>query len=111
MGSFMKGDVVIIPFPNSDLSTSKKRPALVVADLKGDDVILTQITTNYHADGYSISLQQSDFHTGGIAHDSNIRPNRLFTADSKRIFKTAGKISKLKTDEVVNRIVQIIRSS
>jgi mRNA interferase MazF len=39
MGSFMKGDVVIIPFPNSDLSTSKKRPALVVADLKGDDVI------------------------------------------------------------------------
>ena len=111
MGAFMKGDVVIIPFPNSDLSTSKKRPALVVADLKGDDVILTQITTNYHVDGYSISLKQSDFQTGGIDHDSNIRPNRLFTADTKRIFKTAGKISKLKTDEVVNRIVQIIRSS
>jgi mRNA interferase MazF len=111
MGAFMKGDVVVIPFPNSDLSISKRRPALVVADLKGDDVILTQITTNYHADGYSISLQQSDFQTGGIAHDSNIRPNRLFTADSNRIFKTAGKISKLKTDEVVNRIVQIIRSS
>jgi len=111
MGTFMKGDVVIIPFPNSDLSMSKKRPALVVADLKGDDVILTQITTNYHADGYSISLRQSDFHSGGIDHDSNIRPNRLFTADSRRIFKTAGKISKQKTDEVINRIVQIIRSS
>jgi len=111
MGAFMKGDVVIIPFPNADLSTSKKRPALVVAALKGDDVILTQITTTYHADGYSISLKQSDFQTGGIVHDSNIRPNRLFTADSKRIFKTAGKISKFKTDEVVNRVVQIIRSS
>lgn len=111
MGAFMKGDVVIIPFPNSDLSMSKRRPALVVADLKGDDVILTQITTNYHADGYSISLRQSDFHSGGIDRDSSIRPNRLFTADSKRIFKTAGKISKQKTDEVINRIVQIIRSS
>lgn len=111
MGSFMKGDVVIIPFPNSDLSMSKRRPALVVADLKGNDVILTQITTNYHVDGYSISLRQSDFHSGGIDHDSNIRPNRLFTADSRRIFKTAGKISKQKTDEVINRIVQIIRSS
>jgi len=110
MGAFMKGDVVVIPFPNSDLSTSKKRPALVVADLKGDDVILTQITSNYHADGYSISLKQSDFQSGGIDRDSHIRPNRLFTADSNKIIKTAGKISKLKTDEVVNRIVQIIKS-
>ncbi|MDA8124712.1 MAG: type II toxin-antitoxin system PemK/MazF family toxin [Deltaproteobacteria bacterium] len=110
MGKFMKGDVVIIPFPNSDLSISKKRPALVVADLKGDDVILTQITTNFHTDGYSISLRRSDFHSGGIDHDSNIRPNRLFTADSRRIFKTAGKVSKQKTDEVISRIVQIIRS-
>lgn len=110
MGVFMKGNVVIISFPNSDLSISKRRPALVVADLKGDDVILAQITTNYHADGYSLSLEQSDFQSGGIAHASNIRPNRLFTADSKRILKSVGKISKLKTDEVVDRIVQIIRS-
>lgn len=52
MGIFMKGEVVIIPFPNSDLSTSKKRPALVIADLKGYDVILSQITTSSYADGY-----------------------------------------------------------
>ena len=37
MGKFVKGDVVIIPFPFTDLSTSKKRPAFVVADLSGDD--------------------------------------------------------------------------
>lgn len=61
MGIFMKGEVVIIPFPNSDLSTSKKRPALVIADLKGYDVILSQITTSSYADGYSISLRRSDF--------------------------------------------------
>ncbi len=46
MGRFVKGDVVIMPFPFSDLSASKKRPALVVASLAGDDVILCQITSH-----------------------------------------------------------------
>jgi len=31
MGAFVKGDVVVAPFPFSDLSSTKKRPALVVA--------------------------------------------------------------------------------
>ena len=40
MEKFVKGDIVIVPFPFSDLSESKKRPAMVIAELKGDDVIL-----------------------------------------------------------------------
>lgn len=39
---FSKGDVVVLPFPFSDLSASKKRPAVVVATLTGDDVICCQ---------------------------------------------------------------------
>ncbi|MFI5273274.1 MAG: hypothetical protein ACHQ4H_09625 [Ktedonobacterales bacterium] len=45
MGRFVRGDVVVIPFPFSDLTATKRRPALVVADLPGDDVILRQITS------------------------------------------------------------------
>ena len=45
MGKFIKGDVVVILFPFSDLSGSKRRPALVLADINGDDVILSQITS------------------------------------------------------------------
>ena len=40
MVKFVKGDVVVVPFPFSDLMQTKRRPALVVAELKGDDVIL-----------------------------------------------------------------------
>ncbi len=47
MGKFVKGDVIVVPFPFSDLSASKKRPALVVASLKGDDVILCGYTSKY----------------------------------------------------------------
>lgn len=45
MGAFVKGDVVVVPFPFSDLSAAKRRPALVVAALSGNDVILCQITS------------------------------------------------------------------
>ena len=48
MGKFVKGDVVVLPFPFSDLSTQKRRPALVVAVASADDVILAQITSINH---------------------------------------------------------------
>ena len=80
MERFIKGDIVVIPFPYSDLSNSKKRPSLVLADLKGDDIILCQITSQFVKDGYAIALVNSDFVTGSLKQPSNIRPNRLFTA-------------------------------
>jgi mRNA interferase MazF len=50
MGRFIKGDVVVVFFPFSDLSNAKKRPALVLADLSGEEVILCQITSKAISD-------------------------------------------------------------
>ena len=110
MGTFVKGDVVVVPFPFSDLSSSKRRPAFVVAPLTGDDVILCQITSQKRADGYSIPVSTADFTSGGLNRNSNIRPNRLFTADSNIIAYCAGILSKTKTRQVIERIIQIIQA-
>jgi mRNA interferase MazF len=40
VAKFMKGDVVVVPFPFSDLTQAKRRPALVISALEGDDLIL-----------------------------------------------------------------------
>lgn len=45
MEKFVKGDVIVVPFPFSNLTQAKRRPALIVAVLHGDDVILCQITS------------------------------------------------------------------
>lgn len=58
MGKFVKGDVVVAPVPFSDLSNSKRRPALVVATLTGDDVILCQITSQNVADSYAVPFKK-----------------------------------------------------
>jgi mRNA interferase MazF len=81
MERFVKGDIVVLPFPYSDLTSSKKRPAMVLADLKGYDIILCQITSQFVKDNYAIALDPSDFKKGSLNKPSNIRPNRLFTAE------------------------------
>src|SRR5260370_39714819 len=108
MGRFVKGDVVVVPFPFSDLTSAKRRPALVIAALTGDDVILCQITSRTVRDSYAIPLTISDFTDGSLQQDSNIRPNRLFTADSNIIVYKVGSLKASKTAEVIAKIVQII---
>lgn len=107
MGRFVKGDVVVAPFPFSDLSTMKKRPALVVATLTGTDIILCQITSQSISESYAVPLIERDFTHGTLRQSSNIRPNRLFTAESSIILYKAGTISSAKMQEVFKKLLQI----
>jgi mRNA interferase MazF len=88
MAKLMKGDVVVVPFPFSDLTQAKRRPALVVSTLEGDDLILCQITSQYVRDNYAVPLSDKDFEMGGLKQPSNVRPNRIFTADTVTLFYT-----------------------
>ncbi|HNX40125.1 MAG TPA: type II toxin-antitoxin system PemK/MazF family toxin [Methanothrix sp.] len=85
MEKFVKGDVVVLPFPFSDLTKAKRRPALVLAELDGDDRILCQITSRQSGDRHAVLINEFDFQEGSLNRTSNIRPNRIFTADSNII--------------------------
>lgn len=104
----MKGDVVVVPFPFSDLTDAKRRPALVLAELEGEDRILCQITSRQFEDRYSVSLDEFDFEEGSLQKISNIRPNRVFSADSRIILYKAGHIKSDKIDEVIKKIIVIL---
>lgn len=110
MGKFIKGDVVVIPFPFSDLSSSKRRPALVLTSLNGNDVILCQITSKEVNDDYAISLTSREFIDGNLNQDSNIRPNRLFTADENIIVYKVGSVNDDKVSIVLNKIIEVLKA-
>lgn len=111
MERFVKGDVVVIPFPFSDLSQAKKRPAMVVTRLEGQDVILCQITSQDVQDQYAIPIEKNDFQEGSFKQTSNIRPNRLFTADSSIVLYKVGHLKNEKIQQIVDRIIVIIKNS
>lgn len=109
MEKLVRGDVVVVPFPFSDLSNSKKRPALVLADLEGDDLILSQITSQNLFDSYSIRVEDEDIEDGSLNIKSNIRPNKIFTADKNIILYRIGNLNDEKMEEVTNKLIEIFR--
>jgi mRNA interferase MazF len=80
----------------------------VVAALRGDDLILCQITSQARDDAYSVQLDDSDFTAGALNRSSRIRPNRLFTADSGIVVYRAGHVSAAKLNETRERLIQIL---
>lgn len=109
MAKFVKGEVVVIPFPFSDLTQAKRRPALILTELEGDDLILCQITSQAIKDKYAIFLNDGNFETGGLKQSSNVRPNRIFTADTHLVLYRIGKLKAEKLAEVIERVIEIIR--
>ena len=104
MAKPVAGEVVVIPFPQTDLTVGKRRPALVVADLPGHDLILCQITTRARSDNFSVPLDASDFERGQLAQPSFIRPQRLFTVEQRVILYSVGKVKQTKLAEVLAKV-------
>jgi len=108
MARFVKGDIVVVPFPFSDLSQAKRRPALVMAELEGDDRILCQITSQTVRNQYAIQLGDEDFADGSLRRKSNIRPDRIFTVDMCIILYRIGHLKADKLDEVIDQVIRIL---
>ena len=105
MERLVKGDVVVVPFPFSDMSGSKRRPALVLTDLIGDDIVICQITSKQSGDIFAQALRTEDFVSGALPIDSFIRPLRIFTADKHIVFSKIGQIKHERMNKVIDAII------
>lgn len=111
MERFIKGDVIVLPFPFPDLSSAKKRSAVIISDIKGDDFIMLQITSKNVKDNYAISLMSTDFSSGSLKTDSNICPNKIFTLDKQLILYKIGHLNDQKMKECISGVCNIIQNS
>tara|TARA_Y100000310_G_scaffold303201_1_gene341351 strand:+ start:327 stop:662 length:336 start_codon:yes stop_codon:yes gene_type:complete len=110
MGTFTKGDVVLFPFPYTDLTNRKLRPCLVLSNEMGKDIILCQITSKkIQKDNNTIELSQSETVDGSLFLDSYIRCNMLFTSSIKQIHKKICAVSNSKYDTILDKIMEIIK--
>jgi mRNA interferase MazF len=103
----MRGDVVVVPFPFSDHSQIKHRPALILIDLPGADAVLAAITSAGR-DPNSVILDSRDFQKGSLPHASYIHPAKLFTFERSLIVKTVGNVTETKRKEVVAKLVSLL---
>ena len=109
MGAFAVGQVVLLPFPFSDLSASKLRPALILARADRGDWVLCQITSNAYADTNAIPLSETDFVEGGLQRVSYARTSKLFTANDSLFQRINGRLTKQRHEQVVNAIITLLK--
>jgi mRNA interferase MazF len=110
MAAFASAEVILLPFPFSDLSASKLRPALLLADAKRGDWVLCQITSKPYSDDSAIALSATDFEQGSLERVSFVRPSKLFTANESLFQRTVGRVSDASRARVVAAIVALLQS-
>ena len=103
--------VVLVPFPFSDLSQSKLRPAVVLAEAGRGDWILCQITSNPYSDARAVALSDDDFQEGSLRVMSYARPGKLFTANHDLMVTQVGTLKGESFKRIIDAVVDLLRAS
>ena len=90
---FSKGDILIVPFPFSNLYSVKKRPVVVLSEV-GEDIIVCAITSNLRENKYSVLIDNSCLSEGKLPTKSLIKIGKLFTINKKIVIKKVGILNK-----------------
>jgi mRNA interferase MazF len=104
------GSVVLVRFPFSDLSQTKLRPAVVLADAGRGDWILCQVTSQPYGDTRSIRLDDTSFSAGSLRVLSYARPGKLFTANRDLIVSEVATLKSPSLNQVVDAVVDLLRT-
>ena len=102
-----KGDIVLIPFPFTDLSGNKNRPAVILIDSEDDVTVCfltTQLKWRYEFD---ITIQPSDLN--GLKKISLIRLNKFATIDKNLIIGRLGSLDKNYIDLLNQNLKRILK--
>ena len=112
MARFVSGEVVVVPFPFTDLSSAKVRPALVLASLTRGDLILCQITSQAAGHPEAVPVSAADFEAGGgLARASFALPHRVVTANESCVRRAVGRLQAAKLNQIRDRVCAVIRQN
>lgn len=111
---YKRGDIVWIYFPFSDLSQTKKRPALIISNdavNNTGDYILLQITSKNKSDNLSIHLNESTYSDTPLGLDSYVRLHRAFTANESIIIRKDTAVKDFIVNAITDKLSRLISAS
>ena len=109
MGAPAAGAVVLVRFPFSDLSRTKLRPAIVLADAGRGDAVLCQVTSKSYGDDRAVVITIEDMASGSLDVTSFARPGKIFTANESLVSSTVGNLKPEALTRVADAIIELLR--
>lgn len=109
MERLVKGDVIVLEFPFSDLTTYKRRPALIIKVPRGEDVIICQITAESQEKNVEILIKNNELVKGELKRDSYARIDKITTIKKTRIKYKIGSLKPEKFKEIIERVISFLK--
>ena len=105
-------EIILVPIPDSDLSSSKRRPVLIVSNddynQNFQDVVVCVITSNLHKDAYSVELENENLEIGVLPESSIVKAHKLFTIHQNKIIKKFSLVKDDYFEKVADKIKHLI---
>tara|TARA_Y100000310_G_scaffold345532_1_gene466147 strand:- start:11220 stop:11567 length:348 start_codon:yes stop_codon:yes gene_type:complete len=109
---FEQGDIVLVPFPFTNLSGIKQRPVLILSskeyNQKGEDIITCGITSNLSDKEHSILITEKEMLSGKLPKASRIKSDKIFTLEKSIVKRKFGKVNSSVLEKVKKEIFEII---
>ena len=94
--TFEAGDIVLVPFPFTNMSQIKPRPVLILSNTAYNkssfDFVCCGITSNLNNKDDSILLDSKDMENGTIPKKSRIKISKIFTLEKTLVIKKIGRV-------------------
>ena len=105
-----RGDLLLVPFPFTDLTASKRRPVLALTPEDGyGDFIALPVTSRPQTE-HAVPITAIDLTSGVLPAPSWIRTNRIVSLNTRLVIRTIGRVSETCTSRAVEQICDYIRN-
>jgi len=108
-----QGDLVLVPVPFTDLSSSKKRPVLVLSNdaynLKSEDFLVAAVTSQVTQRSYAVIIEEKDLVQGILPLTSQVRSDKLYSLSQKLVVKKFGRLKKSIFEKVVGEVNSLLK--
>lgn len=109
---YKQGDILLIPIPFSDLTSSKKRPVVVLSNSeynnRTEDILVAAITSNLDEKEYSLTITNEDMQEGTLKVDSCVRVDKIYTLSKFIVIKKFGSIKTNAVHEIKVKICDLL---
>lgn len=108
MTGFEPGEVILVPFPFSDLSGVKKRPAMVLADIGGGHEVVCLMLTSVPVKSEKYEYGITHWKEAGLLKPTIARIHRLFTLHRNMVKKKLGRLAAEEYNIILQRVIDLL---
>ena len=107
---YSQGDIILVPFPFTNLANSKRRPGIVISNdsvNQKDDLLVVMVTSVQKQDDFTFELKNTML-TTPLHKQSEVRCHKIFTLEKSIVVRKISKINHIPMQDLLNQIVETV---